>query len=148
MRIVLPVGWIDRSRNGFFTTGHLKMGRAASMPKLREHMAALRTDSGSDLLPAFDLLVRIHTGRSQPTAPGDRNVRCFSDDETAFGSSLRVVLTHQIVGNISWLLRSRPRKWRHHNTMAKRDRSNLNGGEQLSMIVSIHGQFRWLAFCK
>jgi hypothetical protein len=32
--------------------------------------------------------------------------------------------------------------------MAKRDRSNLNGGEQLSMIVSIHGQFRWLAFCK
>jgi hypothetical protein len=76
------------------------------MPQLREHAAALHTDGGGDLLPSFDLLVRVQTGRSKPPAARQRYRGSLGDDEAAIGGSLRVIFEHQSAGNVPRLFGS------------------------------------------
>jgi hypothetical protein len=57
VRCILPVGGIDGGGNRRFSARHLIVRRTSGMPKLGEHMTALRVDRCSDLFPSFDLFV-------------------------------------------------------------------------------------------
>src|SRR6266478_5614764 len=62
-------------------------------------------DSSRDFLPAGDLLVGIHPGRSKPSAACDRNRCSLRDDESAIRNALRVIFEHQASRDIAGLLK-------------------------------------------
>jgi len=107
------------------------------MPELREHAPTLRVDGVRDSPPSGDLLVGIHSRRSEPSAARNRNRGCLGDDKTAFRSALRIVLKHQFTGDITWLSRSRTCEGRHHDAMTQSYRPNCYRREKPSMYSHV-----------
>ncbi len=126
-----------RRRHGRRTSGHFHVRGTADMPELREHAPTLRVDGVRDSPPSRDLLVGIHSRRSEPSAARNRNRGCLGDDKTAFRSALRTVLKHQFTGDITWLLRSRTCEGRHHDAMTQSYRPNCYRREKPSMYSHV-----------
>jgi hypothetical protein len=139
---VCPIGRIHR-RGDRLLPGHGDMGRAASMPELGEHVAALGMHRVCDALPACDLLVAINP-RSAPVSPRRRrDGGRLREDEPAIRSTLAIVLQHQVARHAARPLGTETAQGRHHDAMLERDRPDLHGGEELVASKRNHFDSPW-----
>src|SRR5215472_13161921 len=114
------------------------MGRAASMPELGEHVAALDMHRICDALPACDLLVAINPRSAPVTARRRRDGGRLREDEPAGRRTLTIIFQHQVARHTARPLGTQTAQGRHHDAMLERDRPDLRRGEEL--IVTMRNQ--------
>ena len=131
MRGILPIGGVHRSRDRLRATGHVDMRRAAGMPELGEHLAALAVDRVGDRLPARNLGIGIEAGRAEPTSSRGRHRGGFADDQPALGGALAVIGRHEGTGDVAGLGGPRPRERGHDDAVAQSHGADLYWGQQL-----------------
>src|ERR1700730_8334213 len=103
--------------------------RAASMPQLGEHVAALGMDRTRDALPARHLLIAVDSRRASIAASRRCNRRRLGENQPAIGGTLAIVFAHQIARNTTRPLSAEPTQRRHNNAMFERDRPDLHRRE-------------------
>ena len=134
---ICPIGWIDRCGDGRLAR-HRDVCRAASMPQLGEHVAALGVDRTRDALPARHLLIAVDSRRASIAASRRCNRRRLGENQTAIGGTLAIVFEHQIARNATRPLSAEPTQRRHNDAMFERDRPDLHRREQLIVGTRNH----------
>jgi len=109
------------------------------VPELRDHEAALVVNGVDDAEPAVDLGFSEDAGGAVPAAGAGRDGGGLGDDEASVGGALRVVLEHEIAGDIAGLLGPRARERGHDDSMAEVEGDKIDGGEE-SLRSDWHGE--------